>query len=101
MQHNYHELRSDLQRMLRMIEAFDEVKNYDGRNNTILMALGIAIPLGLSAGIRFDPSEPEWPVVYIELPTGQVSWHLPQHVKAWDKHTNEEKHQRVRDYCAR
>ncbi|HEY9261875.1 hypothetical protein, partial [Chitinophaga sp.] len=23
-----------------------------------------------------DPQDPDWPVVYIKLPTGQVSWHI-------------------------
>ncbi len=53
----------------------------------------------------------EWRnIVYIELPTGQVSWHLHdndmiyfEHLKfdesvVWDGHTTEEKYRRMRDY---
>lgn len=52
---------------------------------------------------------PEWHgCVYIDLPTGQVSWHyhddhahmfanLPPYTKQWDGHTTDEKYQRVSD----
>lgn len=57
-----------------------------------------------------DPEEPDWPVVYIETPRGQMTWHLSQtdldlfscpHVAGndpraqWDWHTTEEKYRRL------
>lgn len=58
-----------------------------------------------------DPAEPEWPVVYVDTPLGQCSWHLavedldlfghvpqvaPDDPRArWDGHTTEEKYQRL------
>jgi hypothetical protein len=54
-----------------------------------------------------DASEPGWVVVYVELPTGQCSWHvgendlsLFEHVERddstiWDGHTTPEKYQRI------
>lgn len=56
-----------------------------------------------------DPDEPDWPVIYIETPAGQLSWHLSpddldlfNHVIrvgpdsiTWDGHTTEEKYQRL------
>lgn len=69
--------------------------NYALRNDLVLTALSYARAAGLKAGIRLDPKLPEWPVVFIELPTGQVSWHLPQHGEAWDGHSTEEKYERV------
>jgi hypothetical protein len=58
-----------------------------------------------------DPSEPEWPVVYVDSPAGQLSWHLSKddldlfpHVPVvpaddsraqWDGHTTEEKYERI------
>lgn len=71
---------------------------YDARNVLVLQALGTAAATGIPAGIRLDVSEPEWPVVYFELPTGQVSWHLPEHQCEWDGHTTEQKHRRVLAY---
>lgn len=57
-----------------------------------------------------DPSEPDWPVVYIQLPTGQCSWHISPddwqdlfaHLElspdgpAWDNHSTSEKYRRIR-----
>jgi hypothetical protein len=53
--------------------------------------------------------DPEWNgCVYIDLPTGQASWHyhdreadlfadLPEYAGEWDGHTTEQKYQRVHD----
>jgi hypothetical protein len=57
--------------------------------------------------IGVDPSEPDWPVVYISTEAGQLSWHvaaadLPlfSHVPrsdevAWDGHSTEQKYRRL------
>jgi hypothetical protein len=59
-----------------------------------------------------EPFEDGWNnVIFIELPTGQVSWHihdseiylfqhLPVRANAWDKHTTEEKYQRLVDFVS-
>lgn len=73
-------------------------ESYEIRYGLVLQALHLAYQAGLDCGIRVDPKEPKWPVVYIELPTGQVSWHMPQHVPCWDGHTTEEKERRTRTY---
>lgn len=70
--------------------------NYADRYRAVLGCLHIATAGGLKAGIRIDPKEPEWPVVYIELPTGQVSWHMPQHPIEWDGHSTHTKYERIR-----
>lgn len=79
--------------LLRAIEANDE--KYIPRYGLVLDAVAMAHHLGLPAGFRIDPSEPEWPVAFIDLPTGQVSWHLPQHPTAWDGHSTPEKYRRI------
>lgn len=55
-----------------------------------------------------DPSEPDWAVVIVNGPGGQMSWHIArddlklfEHVPwdneaAWDGHTTEEKYERLR-----
>lgn len=55
-----------------------------------------------------DPNWPEWSVVIIDTPTGQMSWHVAptdldlfRHVatstiNTWDGHTTEEKYERLR-----
>lgn len=58
-----------------------------------------------------DPDEPNWPVIYITSPAGQMSWHLHKddlelfaHVPMaqaddphaqWDGHSSEEKYRRL------
>lgn len=83
---------------LALIDRFQQAGDYEARNRHVYNAMSVAVNMGLDAGIRIDPEEPEWPVIYIELPTGQVSWHVPQHCYAWDQHTDEEKNARVDDY---
>lgn len=63
--------------------------------------------LGCRIGIGTDPSAPQWPVLYVDLPTGQVSWHLsaadrqalaedlPEYPGDWDGHTTEKKYERL------
>ena len=56
-----------------------------------------------------DPNAPDWAVIIVETPTGQMSWHIAErdmdlfgHVmptnricRAWDGHTTDEKYQRL------
>ena len=56
-----------------------------------------------------DPGEPDYAVVIIESPAGQLSWHIAagdmdlfRHIpptdsaaRPWDGHTTEEKYQRI------
>ncbi|MFD7615813.1 hypothetical protein [Streptomyces sp. NPDC059802] len=58
-----------------------------------------------------DPNAPEWAVVTVETPAGQMTWHIAErdmdlfsHVqptnricRGWDGHTTKEKYQRLRD----
>jgi hypothetical protein len=85
--------------LLLHIEAFDA--HYERRELLVWEALALARRLGLPAGVRIDPAEPEWPVVFIELPTGQVSWHQPEHPERWDGHDTDAKYARCWQFHAR
>ncbi len=85
-----------LRAMLGMMERHDT--DYDTRYHLVIGAISAALSSGYKAGFRIDPSDPEWPVAYIELPTGQVSWHMPQHPQSWDGHSTEEKYRRIREF---
>lgn len=90
-------VRGDLLRqILREVEAADT--DYERREDLVWDAVSLARALGYPAGVRIDPDAPEWPVVLIELPTGQVTWHMPQHPTPWDGHDTEEKYRRCRAY---
>lgn len=59
------------------------------------------------AHLQADPAAPNWPVLHLQLPTGQCTWHIGEadldlftHVRtdrheAWDGHTTEEKYRRI------
>lgn len=77
---------------------------YFDRNLAVQLAAKLADSLGYRVGLRTDPEEPDWPVLVIDLPTGQVSWHLPAHEVVghfeaypddWDGHTVEDKRERI------
>lgn len=91
--------RAELIAKFALIERAEEAERYDVRNRAVLAAVGLAAELGYPCGVRLDANEPAWPVVYIELPNGQVSWHLPQHEREWDGHDTKEKYRRCRDYA--
>jgi hypothetical protein len=76
----------------------EEEGDYDKRNTLTVSAMGAALTLGYGAGFKLDEKEPDWPVAYIDLPTGQVSWHIPAYAGTWDGHDNAEKYRRVVSY---
>jgi hypothetical protein len=71
----------------------------------LVALLAASYPSALVHGA--DPRAPGWPVVYVELPTGQCSWHIapgdiglfdhvptvPNHI--WDGHDGAERDRRV------
>ncbi|GAB6098219.1 hypothetical protein JCM16358_00980 [Halanaerocella petrolearia] len=86
-----------LEETLKKIKQTDK-QDYEARNKAVIKAMSLALEKGYEAGIRMDYTKPEYPVVYIELPTGQVSWHMPEHTKAWDGHSTQEKYKRIDRY---
>lgn len=78
----------------------DAAERYAIRNRLVWGALAIATRGGYDCGVALDPDEPDWPVVYIELPTGQVSWHLPCWNGEWDGHNGATKAERIRAFAA-
>jgi hypothetical protein len=80
----------------------DEV--YAERNAVVLAFAHMAELQGWEVGKLVDPKEPDWPVLMIDTPAGQVSWHfkaedmptsMPDYPGAWDGHTTPEKYERL------
>ena len=78
---------------------------YHDRNLVVQLAAKLAIQCGLKAGIR--ERQGQWPILYIDLPTGQVSWHipkdelipgLPDFPDSWDGHDLKTKRNRLIDF---
>lgn len=85
---------------------------YFDRNQAVLALARFALDSGHTVGLGIDPGEPEWPVLYIDLPgAGQVSWHLPaaevdidawpRYPGGWDGHDVAEKRLRLARFIAR
>lgn len=80
---------------------------YQERAQVVIAFARSAMALGLKVGFALDPAEgPEWPVLFVDLPTGQVSWHLTAQQRAtvpdigeydgeWDGHSTDEKYARL------
>jgi hypothetical protein len=78
--------------------------------NLVVQAFGWAMEqAGWPVAWGVDVGEPDWPVLYIATPAGQVSWHIPKAERvyeppvrpehgpvAWDGHTTDEKFDRLR-----
>jgi hypothetical protein len=68
-------------------DAQDEIKKlrakadsiYSERNRLAAAFARMALAAGFKAGTGVDPDETKWPVVYVETPNGQVSWHIASH----------------------
>ena len=68
---------------------------YSERNRLAAAFARMALAAGFKAGKGVDPDETKWPVVYVDTPNGQVSWHIaeadqgvlegmPQYNGEWD-----------------
>jgi hypothetical protein len=83
---------------------------YEERNRCVALIARMAIVLGFKAGVTRTAIEgwsEDWHgCVYVELPTGQASWHfhdsqaylfegLPSYEGKWDGHTTPQKYERV------
>jgi hypothetical protein len=99
-------VKSHLAAILRAIENCDPSQHpelpeaaYAVRNQLVWHALVAANEAGIEAGIGWDERDPHPVVVYLELPTGQCSWHLPAHPVPYDGHTHEQKAGRIKAYA--
>jgi hypothetical protein len=84
---------------------------YTERAQCVLALARAAKAAGCVVGFRNDPALDEveaarWPVLFIDLPTGQVSWHLTIedrrsaadidiYLGEWDRHDTAEKYRRL------
>jgi len=81
---------------------------YFDRSQAVQGFARLAQNMDFRVGIKPDD---EWPILYIDLPTGQVSWHIkaeelvgdwPEYPDEWDGHDLDEKRARIarflRDY---
>lgn len=89
-----------LAQLLTAIDAIDpsygsgDPATYPHRNRLVFAALGVALAAGMPGGVAADV-DPDLMLVYIDLPTGQVSWHVPVYPADWDGHDRIVKRERI------
>lgn len=88
---------------------------YSERNQCVALIAKLAAQQGYVVGLsQHDPQDYNWEddwrnIVYIDLPTGQISWHIhdselplfdqfPVYKQGWDGHSTDEKHRRMQAY---
>lgn len=72
---------------------------YRRRDVLVWRALAAASAAGVPCGVGTDTDDPARPlVVYVELDSGQVSWHMPTHGHPWDGHTRADRDVRIRQW---
>ena len=65
--------------MIRMINGAEKFESdnlteaYFDRNQAVMALAILAEALGHTVGLNANPDDCEWPILYIDLPTGQVS----------------------------
>lgn len=95
-------IETKLKETLTAIAVEDAVRGYPRRFPLVLHALDLASALHLRCGLGWDDKPTAVvgyrAVAYIELPTGQVSWHMPEFPAEWDGHSDEVKEERSRAY---
>ena len=79
---------------------------YRERNQLAQVVAAMADRLGYRVGLGHDPEAGDkWPVPFVDLPTGQVSWHIkkadlwrlwPEYAGAWDGHAKGEAEMRLK-----
>lgn len=90
-------------------EVIDDRKNAYRERDFVVCALSKLLPSWLEQHSESDPDwDDEWrTIVFVQLPTGQASWHLHdsevawfRHLEhkdgnSWDGHSTGQKHQRI------
>jgi hypothetical protein len=87
----------------------NNISLYEERSACVIAIARGARAMGCKIGFREDPAiaEPHlWPVLFIDLPSGQISWHLSREDRrmapdigtyhgVWDGHDTELKYRRL------
>ena len=82
---------------------------YQERNRVVQALAKMSMELGYKVGIKGDTEDDCYVILYIDLPTGQVSWHIdtndlvtefPTYEGQWDSHDTNEKYARLEKYTS-
>lgn len=90
--------RAELAQVLEQIKR-DDIDD-EIRYVLVWQALSLALATGYDANARLDSDALNRPMVCINLPTGQVSWHIPRNPIRWGRLDTDEKHRFVQEFVA-
>lgn len=92
-------------------ESDSKDEAYYDRNLAIQLAAYLAYRDGFNVGVRDRDSD--WPIIQIELPTGQITYHIPKDellllnerrfrepALPWDGHSLRVKQERIKQYLS-
>ena len=110
----FEDIKANIRALEKVIDSVMESRDsvYKERDMCVALIARMAVALGYKAGLGLHPSDDdtwddEWRnIVYVDLPSGQISWHihedelehfqsLGQYDGDWDGHSTEEKYRRV------
>ncbi|HID69070.1 MAG TPA: hypothetical protein EYP35_01105 [Desulfobacterales bacterium] len=92
----------DKEKVITQSSTLDDA--YFDRNQAVMAMARLAMSQGFKVGLLINPNEEDWPVLMIDLPTGQVGYHLPRdevigqwpkYDGEWDGHSLSEKRDRI------
>jgi hypothetical protein len=95
-----------------VVENLNHVlRNVYAERNRLAQALAkMSMEMEYNVGIKDDKEDKDYVILYIDLPTGQVSWHIPkkeligkfpEYNGNWDSHDTKSKIERVVEYIKR
>jgi len=102
------DIRDGYTRRITMIQNTHDSEPYFDRNQ-ILKAFCLMVKnKGLKIGWQDDPKDMYFVIMFIDLPTGQISYHIPRweidlskwprYAGQWDGHSTEQKRVRLNEY---
>ena len=108
---NTDEIKPENSDELKKFESNTLEEAYFDRNQVVLAFAKMCAENGLKVGWNSE-KQPDWPVLLIDLPTGQVSWHIPRemaepyeifavHPMDWDGHDLQQKRERMNAFLGR
>lgn len=88
--------------------TYDRSDAYFDRNQAVLALCALLRKLGITVGWKEDSDYVDYVIMFADLPTGQVSYHIPRHEidltawpeyeGLWDFHVTSQKRDRLHEF---
>lgn len=88
--------------------AYDQSDAYFDRNQVVLTLCALLRKLGITVGWKTDVDYIDYVIMFADLPTGQISYHIPrreinladwpEYEGHWDFHVTSQKRDRLHEF---